>query len=88
MAKRTKSGLKRKRQAITRTARNAAVRSTIKTQVKRARQATAPTAPEVRAAIHELDAAARKGIIHRNVAARSKSRLMRHLARPHAAAPA
>lgn len=56
--------------------------------MKHARQATAPTAPEVKAAIRELDVAARKGIIHPNVAARSKSRLMRHLARPREAAPA
>lgn len=88
MAKRSKSGLKRKRQAVKRTARNQAVHSAIKTLVKRARQATTATAPEVRAAIRQLDAAARKGIIHPNAAARSKSRLMRRLAQPHAAAPA
>ncbi len=75
MAKRTKSGLKRKRQAVTRTARNQAVQSTIKTLVKRAREAAAPQ--DVRAAIRALDSAARKGIIHPNTAARKKSRLMR-----------
>ncbi len=88
MAKRSKSGLKRMRQAVTRTARNQAVRSTIKTLVKQARQASAATAPEVQAAIRVLDAAARRRIIHPNAAARSKSRLMRHLARQHPAAPA
>lgn len=78
MAKRSKSGLKRKRQAVKRTARNRAVRSTIKTLVKQARQASTATATEVLAAVREIDSAARKGIIHRNAAARSKSRLMRH----------
>lgn len=86
MAKRTKSGLKRKRQAVKRTARNLAVRSEIKTLVKRAWKAQAAAAPEVRAAIHTIDSAARKGIIHPNTASRSKSRLMRHLAQPRAAA--
>ncbi len=88
LAKRSKSGLKRKRQAIKRTARNQAVRSAIKTLVKHARKATAPTAPEVHAAIRQLDVAARKGIIHPNAAARGKSRLLRHLAHPHAPSPA
>ncbi|TMI91086.1 MAG: 30S ribosomal protein S20 [Bacillati bacterium ANGP1] len=94
MAKRSKSGLKRKRQTVRRTARNQAVRSMLKTLVKNARQAAAPGAPEVLAAIKQLDSAARKGIIHPNAAARSKSRLVRRVARPapgsvpHAASPA
>lgn len=88
MAKRSKSGLKRKRQAVKRTARNQSVRSLIKTLVKRARQASATSAPEVLAAIREIDSAARKGIIHPNAAARSKSRLMHHASREGAAAPA
>jgi len=92
--KRSKSGLKRKRQTVKRTARNQAVRSMLKTLVKNARQATAPSAPEVLAAIKRLDSAARKGIIHPNAAARSKSRLLRRVAQPaqggapHAASPA
>ena len=52
----------------------------LKTRVKHARQASAATAAEVQTAIRELDSAARKGIIHPNAAARSKSRLVRHLA--------
>jgi len=87
LAKRSKSGLKRMRQAVKRTARNQAVRSTIKTLVKQARLASAVAAPEVQAAIRVLDAAARQRIIHPNAAARSKSRLMRHLARQHPATP-
>jgi small subunit ribosomal protein S20 len=88
LAKRSKSGLKRKRQAVKRTARNQAVRSTIKTLVKRARQAREATSAEVKAAIREIDTAARKGIIHPNAAARNKSRLIRHLAHLSTAAPA
>ena len=45
-------------------------------------RASAPGAPEVLAAIKQLDAAARKGIIHRNAAARTKSRLLRRIAHP------
>ena len=80
MAKRIKSGLKRKRQAVKRTARNQAVQSMIKTLVKKARAAVTPVVADVQAAIRALDAAARKGIVHRNAAARKKSRLMRHAA--------
>lgn len=85
MAKRSKSGLKRKRQALKRMTRNRAVQSMIKTLVKRVRQATAPVAEDLRAVIQALDAAARKGILHPNAAARKKSRLMRRAARAGAA---
>lgn len=79
MAKRTKSGLKRKRQAVRRTARNQAVQSRVKTLVKQARETGAPGSEALRAAIQALDAAARKGILHPNAAARKKSRLMRRV---------
>jgi small subunit ribosomal protein S20 len=88
LAKRSKSGLKRKRQAVKRTARNRAVRSTIKTLVKQARHTATATPAQVQAAIREIDSAARKGIIHPNAAARTKSRLVRHLAHQAGAAPA
>ena len=76
MAKRTKSGLKRKRQDLRRAVRNQAVRSEVKTLVKNAR-AGRPQENALREAISALDAAARKGVIHPNAAARKKSRLMR-----------
>ena len=76
MAKRTKSGLKRKRQDLRRAVRNQAVRSRVKTVVKNAR-AGRPEENALREAISALDAAARKGVIHPNAAARKKSRLMR-----------
>ena len=87
MAKRTKSGLKRKRQALRRAARNQMVHSMIKTLVKKVRQVAAPAAQDVRAVIRALDAAARKGIVHPNAAARKKSRLMRRVARAGTASP-
>jgi small subunit ribosomal protein S20 len=77
VAKRTKSGLKRKRQDLKRGARNQAIRSRVKTLLKDARTAEQPGGDTLRAAISALDAAARKGIVHPNAAARKKSRLMR-----------
>lgn len=88
MAKRIKSGLKRKRQGVKRTARNQAVQSRIKTLVKKAREAATPSPEDIRVAIRALDAAARKGIVHPNTAARKKSRLIRHAARQQVGAPA
>jgi len=88
LAKRSKSGLKQRRQAIKRTARNRAALSRIKTLVKHARMAASSGTVELKAAVKQLDTAARKGIIHPNAAARSKSRLVRHLAQHHAAASA
>lgn len=81
MAKRSKSGLKRKRQSEKRRQRNQAVISRLRTLAKRA------TSPEaLRAAVAALDKAAGAGIIHRNTAARRKSRLVRRFARQQAPA--
>ncbi|MCS7173968.1 MAG: 30S ribosomal protein S20 [Armatimonadetes bacterium] len=77
MAKRTPSALKRQRQTLKRTLRNRAWRSRIRTLTKKARELRTPEA--VRQAIQAIDKAAAKGIIHRNTAARRKSRLMRAL---------
>ena len=75
MAKRSKSGLKHKRQSERRRLANQAVLSRLKTLTKAAR-----TNPEKLAqAVSELDRAARKGIIHHNTAARTNSRLMTKL---------
>ncbi len=80
MAKRSPSGLKRLRQTVQRTLRNRSVKSKIKTLVKRARLTRDPEA--VRAAVKALDKAASKGILHRNTAARRKSRLMQAVQQP------
>ncbi len=78
-----KSQIKRNRQNETRRVRNKAVRSELKTRVKTA-VAAADEGDEqaeasVRLAVKRLDKAAAKGVIHRNEAARRKSRLMRRL---------
>lgn len=81
----TKSAIKRIRVSQRRFLRNRAVRSATRTFVGKARQAvgvtSAPTeaAEAVGAAIRALDRAAEKGVIHRNNAARRKSRLARSL---------
>jgi small subunit ribosomal protein S20 len=77
----TKSALKRIKTSEKRRQRNVAVKSATRTYVKKARTAIAQNAGEseadVMAAIAALDKAAKKGVIHRNNAARRKSRLMK-----------
>jgi small subunit ribosomal protein S20 len=74
---RSASAKKHLRQTKTRTATNRAQRSQLRTAVKAAR--TAATLEERQAAIkvaeRMLDRAGRKGIIHPNTAARTKTRL-------------
>ena len=72
-----KSAKKALRQARTRTARNRAQRSALRTALKRVREArTADAAAKAyAAAVRLLDRAARKGLVHRNNAARHKSQL-------------
>jgi small subunit ribosomal protein S20 len=74
-----RSAKKRMRQGRARALANRARRSAIKTAVKKARQE--PTAESVKAAASALDRGARKGLIHRNAAARKKSRLAKRLAK-------
>ncbi len=79
-----RSAKKKMRQARAHQAANRARRSAIKTAVKKARQE--PTAESVKAASAALDRGAHKGLIHRNAAARKKSRLARRLAKAAAGA--
>jgi small subunit ribosomal protein S20 len=78
-----KSQIKRNRQNEKRHARNKAVRSELKTRVKRAvtaaQQGEENAAEFAKTAIKRLDKAASKGIIHKNAAARRKSRLQKRL---------
>ncbi len=78
-----KSQIKRNRQNAERHERNKAVRSELKTRTKTvltAAQAGGEEAAELlRVAVRRLDKAASKGIIHKNQAARRKSRLMRRI---------
>jgi len=80
------SAEKRMRQEAKRRAHNRSIKSLVKTEVTKARQAiTTPTVSTeaaqnaVRAAISELDRAAKKGVLHKNNASRRKSRLMKQL---------
>ena len=59
--------------------RNRAVKSELKSRVKKARSSagTDSNAADVRLAVKRIDMAADKGIIHKNTAARRKSRLMK-----------
>lgn len=57
--------------------RNKAVRSEMKQRTKRA--LTTGDEADVQAAIKRIDSAAQKGVIHKNTAARKKSRLMKQV---------
>ena len=73
---RIKSAKKALRQSHSHNARNRAQRSALRTALKRVREAEGAAAALAYAqAVQLLDRAARKGLIHRNNAARHKSRL-------------
>ncbi|HUN81967.1 MAG TPA: 30S ribosomal protein S20 [Phycisphaerae bacterium] len=81
---RSLSSQKRLRQNKTRAARNQARKSALKTHIIKVRDALASRdVNAAMAALHNatqlLDRAANKGTIHRNTAARRKSRMMRRL---------
>jgi small subunit ribosomal protein S20 len=78
------SAIKRVRQEAKRRTRNRAVKTRMRTYVKRAQLAIeagdmSQASEAVRAAVREIDKAAKKGVIHANQAARRKSRLMQRL---------
>jgi small subunit ribosomal protein S20 len=76
----TKSAEKRSREAIARRAQNVAHRSKVRSAVRKVVEAIqagkkTEAAAALKAASPVIDAMARKGIVHRNKAARHKSRL-------------
>ncbi len=80
-----KSQIKRNKQNEKRRLRNRVIVGAARTSVKKARLALAGGSKEdalqaTKLAISALDKAAEKGMIHKNNAARRKSRLMKHLA--------
>lgn len=79
-----KSAEKRVRTSAVRRARNASAKSALRTSIKRFETALSENDPNVevylRSAVRALDKAASKGLIHKNTAARKKSRLTRKLA--------
>ena len=81
----TASAIKRVRSNERKRIRNRITRSGTRTAVREAREAIAASKVEearraTLAAISALDKAAEKGVIHKNNAARRKSRLMKKLA--------
>jgi small subunit ribosomal protein S20 len=76
-----KSQIKRNRQNEKRRRANKTVRSEMKTRTKRAEVAAEAASDDVieltRLATQRIDKAAEKGVIHKNQAARRKSRLMK-----------
>jgi len=89
----TKSAIKRMKVAEKKRLRNKPIRSAARTYVKNARKAIdsgdleAPTTLEaLQRALSYLDHAASKGVMHKNNAARRKSRLMKLFNKAQAAA--
>lgn len=78
-----KSAKKRVKVIATKTARNKAFNSSLKTAIKKANVAILKSAENkqdlFRDAVKTIDKAAAKGIIHKNTAARKKSALSRKL---------
>ena len=78
-----KSQIKRNRQNEKRRLRNREVRSELGTRTKAAVEAaeegTDDVHEKVRAAIKRIDKAAQRGVMHKNTAARKKSRLLKRV---------
>ena len=75
-----KSAIKRIKQTIKKTARNRHVSSTLKTYIKRVREAVAAKNKDaavaaLKAAIPVIDISSSKGVIHSSTASRNVSRL-------------
>lgn len=79
-----KSQIKRNRQNEKARQRNKTVRSELQTRTKKvlnAAQNGEETAEALQAAIRRIDTAATKGVLHKNTAARKKSRLIKQVRR-------
>ncbi len=79
-----KSAEKRDRQNVRRNAINTASRSRLRTEMKKLRGAIASGDAEAAktllpTTVSEIDKAIQKGVLHRNAAARHKSRLTSHV---------
>jgi len=78
----TPSAKKRLRQNVKRRVINRAIKSQVRTQIRRVREAASAgdldkARDEFRVAAKRLDQASAKNVIHKNAAARTKSRLNR-----------
>jgi small subunit ribosomal protein S20 len=74
------SAKKNMRKTRAATVRNRAQRSALRTALKKARNAAPTATDDVTSAVSLLDRAARKGLIHKNKAARHKAQLARKAA--------
>jgi len=78
-----KSQIKRNRQTEKRNARNRAIRAELRTRTRAVEEAAAAGADDtdekLRMAIKRIDSAVSKGTMHKNTAARTKSRLTRRV---------
>lgn len=81
MPLRHKSAQKRARQTVKRTERNKQYKAKIKSSVKKVLTSKDKTAAseDFKKTVRVLDRAATKGIIHKNKAARTKSKLAKHI---------
>ena len=76
----TKSAAKRARQTLKRSLRNRSVLTRLRRMQKQTRSSQVSNLEEIRGVISAIDKAAKRGIIHRNVANRRKARLNKALA--------
>jgi small subunit ribosomal protein S20 len=78
-----KSALKRIKTSAVRTARNRRIKSTVKTAIKNLQETAAKKPEEARESLIKaqktLDKAVSKGVLHKNNAARKKSRLAKKI---------
>ncbi len=78
-----KSALKRIKTSAVRTARNRRIKSTVKTAIKNLQETAAKSPEEARESLVKaqktLDKAVSKGVLHKNNAARKKSRLAKKI---------
>ena len=83
MAIRSKSGIKRARQAKKRQARNLVAKKAVKQAFKMAERAIKSSSNEalelLKKAFSTIDKAVQRGIVHKNKAARKKSRLSKKI---------
>ncbi|GIW41232.1 MAG: 30S ribosomal protein S20 [Candidatus Binatia bacterium] len=85
MARKNRSAEKRHRQSLVRRARNRAVRTRVRHQIRKVREAiargdAAAAAAELKEATRIITKAASKGVLHRNTASRYVARLSRKVA--------
>ena len=77
----TRSAEKQERQGVKRNARNRAVKSRLRSSLKKARTAAEGGNADLSAGFSEIDKAAKKGVIKKNTASRYKSRLAKSVKR-------